>query len=241
VARLSAAEFFNTFAQLLTANPPHAADEPMMKELARIGIAPGKPWQADKALGADARQAFEDGAQSAAKRLDALEGRTGQPGKTGWTGGGLKAGRYGTDYNTRAAVARIGLGALPQEDAVYMLCHQDAEGHPLDGANKYRLHFDQGKTPPVRAFWSVTMYTDDGYFVANPIHRFAIGDRDPLVANPDGSLDLVIQREAPGADRAANWLPAPAGKFNLALRLYWPEEAVLRGVWTPPALLRESR
>jgi hypothetical protein len=85
------------------------------------------------------------------------------------------------------------------------------------------------------------MYTDDGYFVANPIHRFAIGDRDPLVANPDGSLDLVIQREAPGADRAANWLPAPAGKFNLALRLYWPEEAVLRGVWTPPALLRESR
>ena len=135
-------------------------------------------------------------------------------------------------------VARIGLGALPPEDAVYLASHQDADGQPFDGTHRYRLHFDKDQTPPVRAFWSLTMYSRDGYFVANPIRRFAIGDRDPLQLNADGSLDLYVQHDAPGGAKDANWLPAPEGVFNLNLRMYWPKDEVLAGKWVPPAVAR---
>jgi hypothetical protein len=86
--------------------------------------------------------------------------------------------------------------------------------------------------------WSVTAYDYDGYFIANPINRYAIGDRDSLKLNPDGSLDLYIQGENPGPDHESNWLPAGNGPFNLTIRLYWPEEAILSGSWHPPALQR---
>ncbi len=237
VERLAPVEFFTTFAGLLAANPPHKGDEPMMRDLARIGIAPRTPFRAD-ALGPDGLKALQDGAQAASKRLSAVDGRVGRPGKTGWTGGGGKVGRYGTDYAARALVARIGLGANPPEDAAYMHCQQDADGRPLNGASKYRIHFDKDQTPPVRAFWSVTMYSEDGYFIANPINRFAIGDRDPLKLNPDGSLDLYIQHEVPDNAKVANWLPAPEQEFNLSLRMYWPKEDVLAGRWIPPAVVR---
>jgi hypothetical protein len=103
---------------------------------------------------------------------------------------------------------------------------------------RYRMHFDKASLPPVRAFWSITAYDRDGYFIANPINRYAIGDRDPLKFNPDGSLDLYIQNQNPGSDRESNWLPAADGAFNLTLRLYWPEQAILSGTWHPPALER---
>ena len=239
VERLTPTEFFNTFVHLLTANPPHKGDEPMMKELARIGLVPGKPFRPES-LGAEGAKAVDEGAQAAIKLLASLDGSGGQPGKTGWTGGEMKAGRYGNDYATRARVARIGLGANPPEEAVYMHCHQDSEGHPLEGSNQYRIHFDKNRTPPVRAFWSVTMYSPDGYFIPNPINRFAIGDRDSLKLNPDGSLDLYIQREPPGGARNSNWLPAPPAKFNLSLRMYWPKDDVLTGKWIPPPVSRLS-
>jgi hypothetical protein len=207
--------------------------------MALVGISPGKRF-APEALGPEARNAFEDGVASAKAKLAAMEGRIGAAGKNGWSGGGTKVGRYGTDYATRAAVARIGLGALPPEDATYMHCHQDKEGQPLNGSYHYRIHFDKGQLPPVRAFWSVTMDSKDGYFLANPIRRFAIGDRDPLKFNDDGSLDLYIQRTAPGGERDFNWLPAPENEFNLSLRLYWPNEDVLSGTWSPPAVVREE-
>lgn len=237
VARLTPAEFFSTFAQLLVKNPPHKGDEPRMAELARIGIEPGKPFRPE-ALGPEGATAVDEGAQTAAKRLEAAEGALGRPGKTGWTGGGNKVGRYGTDYAARAVVARIGLGANPPEDAVYMHCAQDAEQHPLDGANQYRIHFEKNQTPPVRAFWSVTMYSEDGYFIPNSVNRFAIGDRDPLKFNDDGSLDLYIQHQAPAGAKDSNWLPAPPAKFNLSLRMYWPKDEVLGGKWVPPAVTR---
>src|SRR5579871_158163 len=237
VERLSAREFFDTFAQLLAANPPHPGDEAMMKDLARIGIEPGKSFHAD-AMGAGAAQAIDEGAHAAAERLSAMDGRAGSANRDGWSGFSLKVGRYGNDYEARAAVARIGLGALPPEDAIYMHSHQDAQGQEFDGAHKYRIHFDRGLTPPVRAFWSLTMYSPDGYFVLNPINRFAIGDRDKLEMNADGSLDIYIQHDAPGGSKDANWLPAPAGAFNLSLRMYWPKEEVTNRKWTPPGIHR---
>jgi len=246
IERLSPLEFFSTFATLLAANPPHPDDAPMMKDLARIGIVPGKPFD-PAALDPAAKLALEEGAQAASKSLNGGSGgssRRARPaGANGWSGGlaaGTTAvGRYGTNYASRAAVARGGLGANPPEDAVYMNCNQDSSGTALDGSNRYKLHFDKDKMPPVRAFWSLTMYGPDGFFVANPISRFAIGDRDALKFNADGSLDLYVDQSTPGPDKESNWLPAPAGPFNVMFRLYWPKDEVLTGKWFPPALVRQ--
>jgi len=239
VARLSSTEFFETFAHLLETNPPHPADAPMVAQLARAGIVPGRPFDSS-ALNPDQRKAFEEGARAASARLEALGsgGSGGKPGKTGWTEwNAAKVGRYGTDYVARAAVARIGLGANAPEDAIYLNCSVDADAKPFRGTNRYRIHFTKDSMPPVDAFWSITMYSDDGYFVKNPINRFAIGDRDPLKFNSDGSLDIYIQ-STEAKDR--NWLPSPEAGFNLTLRMYWPKQQVLSGNWTPPAVTREQ-
>lgn len=135
-------------------------------------------------------------------------------------------------------IAWVGLGANAAEDAVYPTARVDADGQPLNGANEYVLHFDKGRLPPAEAFWSLTLYNDRQSFVGNPINRYAIGDRDKLRYNPGGSLDIYIQNGSPGKDRESNWLPAPKDSFNLMLRLYWPEPAVLDGTWQPPAVKR---
>ncbi|HWE48704.1 MAG TPA: DUF1254 domain-containing protein [Bryobacteraceae bacterium] len=246
IARLGAAEFFTLFAGLLTANPAHPADAPTMQDLARIGIVPGKFDPSIVDATAAGKEAFEAGVQEATGRLNGSGGgprRIARSGANGWSGGlsdGTTAvGKYGTNYASRAAVARGGLGANPPEDAIYMSCAQDSTGEALDGSHKYRIHFDKGNLPPVRAFWSITMYGSDGFFIANPINRFAIGDRDPLKFNADGSLDLYVSQSAPESTLSSNWLPAPAGVFNLTLRLYWPMDAALSGKWVPASVIRQ--
>jgi hypothetical protein len=236
-ARMTAREFFQLSTELLAKNPPHSQDAPMMRRLARIGIVPGKPFAPD-ALGAEGLTALAEGAKQAADQLANLAARTPGDRIHGWTRGFSKeVGRYGVRYESRAEVARLGLGALPPEEAIYFSCCQEGTEHSLNGAHAYRLHFPAAQLPAVRAFWSLTLYGEDGYFVANSIHRFAIGDRDALKFNDDGSLDLFIQHDPPGEDRGTNWLPAPEGNFNLSLRLYWPSENVLRGRWIPPPLM----
>jgi hypothetical protein len=235
VAMLEAAEFFRIFADLLKSNPPHAGDEEMLRDLARIGILPGQAFRPES-LSTENLAALEQGAVNAKVRLSKLNGSLGQPGPTGWTGGKGKVGRYGNDYAIRAAVAKIGLGANPPEDATYLHCDLDASGQHLSGSKRYVIHFDKAELPPVRAFWSFTVYSDDGYFTENPLNRYAIGDRDALKYNSNGSLDLYLQNASPGAARESNWLPVPAGAFNLSLRLYWPKEEILSGKWIPPAV-----
>ena len=236
VAQLSPVAFFTLLAELLVKNPMQVGDEPMMAELRKIGITPGKFDPSP--LGPDGQKAIADGVAAAAARLGSLDGRDGKPGPTGWTGGSKFVGRYGTNYGIRAGVARIGLGANPPEDATYLNCHQDDQAQPLDGSRRYRIHFAKNEIPPVKAFWSVTVYDQQGYFAANPIHRFAIGDRDALKFNADGSLDIYIQHASPGPEEDSNWLPAPESVFNLSLRLYWPGDKILKGVWTPPVVQR---
>ncbi len=235
VAHMSPAEFFQSFAQLLVKNPPHAEDAPVMRELARIGIVAGRPFPAVK-LSPEELKAVDEGAQAAASAIDSFDSGKLPKGKTGWTLPG-HYGRYGTNYQVRALTARYFLGILPGEDAVYLSSARDSAGDPLHGGKRYTMHFEKGQTPPVRGFWSLTLYDDQGYFAANPIKRFAIGDRDALRVNADGSLDLYIQHDSPGADKESNWLPAPSAGFNLALRMYWPEPQVISGEWTPPAVV----
>jgi hypothetical protein len=236
VAQLSAVEFFRQVQRFLSRNPAHTGDGPMMKRLARIGLEAGRPFEPET-LGPEGIKALEAGAAAAVNRLKATS--VVQIGNN-WRGFSNRIGRYGTDYLARAQVARDGLGALPPEDAIYVSCSVDTNGRQFNGRNKYRLHFAAGEFPPVRAFWSLTLYDRDGYFAANSINRYAIGDRDPLERNPDGSLDLWIQHDGPGGNSDRNWLPAPEGEFNLILRMYWPEEKALNGRWIPPAVAQQQ-
>jgi hypothetical protein len=136
-------------------------------------------------------------------------------------------------------VTAIGLGANRPQDAVYPTSEMDAEGKPYDGANKYVMHFDKGQLPPVNGFWSLTMYNAEYFFIANPMNRYTLSARNDLKTNADGSVDLYLQNENPGPEKQSNWLPAPAGKFILMLRLYWPKEtppSIVDGTWTIPAV-----
>jgi hypothetical protein len=231
VAGMGALAFFARLAALMVANPPAEGDGPAMERFAAIGLAPGefappRGLVSEIAAGhAAGLAALADAERHAAAPTD------------GWTlHRGL--GAYGTDYGKRAAVAQFGLGANLDEDAIYPRAALDAEGRPLHGEHRYVLRFARGRTPPARAFWSLTMYDERQAFVDNPIDRYAIGDRDPLTPGDDGSLEILIQRESPGAGREGNWLPAPAGSFNVVLRVYWPAEAMLDGTWTPPGIAR---
>ena len=156
----------------------------------------------------------------------------------GWSMNTDTMGVYGNYYLKRAIVAQLGLGANLPEDAIYPLNLGDENGRPLDGASKYTIHFDKEALPPVDAFWSITLYDQEGYQVANNLNRFAVSSWMPFEYNPDGSLDLYFQTESPGADKEANWLPAPTGPFNLTMRLYAPKSDALTGKWNPPPVTK---
>ncbi len=228
VAKMDAATFFGRLAALLKDNPPAEADKPMVEKLSRLGIAPGKfdPQNA---------KALDRGAAAGWQRILAEAKKPQGKVVNGWDVMG-NIGRYGTNYPFRAVVALVGLGANLPEDAIYPHAKEDSDGKPLSGENRYVIHFPKGQLPPVNAFWSLTMYNAKQAFVANPIDRYAIGDRDKLKFNEDGSLTLYVQHESPGKEKESNWLPAPKDSFNLFMRLYWPKKAILDGSWTPPAV-----
>jgi len=157
----------------------------------------------------------------------------------GWQMNTDTMGVYGNFFLKRAIVALAGLGANQVDDAIYPLNISDADGKPVMAENNSVLHFNKDALPPVGAFWSLTLYDAEGFQVANPLNRFAIGDRDALKFNADGSLDLYVQHESPGADKVSNWLPAPqSGELGLTLRLYAPRPQVADGRWNPPAIKR---
>jgi hypothetical protein len=157
----------------------------------------------------------------------------------GWSMNTDTMGAYGNYYLKRAMVAQVGLGANLPEDAIYPLNLTDDSGKPLDGANKYKIHFDKETIPPAEAFWSITLYDPEGFQVPNPLNRFAVSSWMPFRYNPDGSLDIYFQNDSPGADNEANWLPAPKGPFNLTMRIYAPRSEALTGKWNPPPIVRE--
>ena len=147
--------------------------------------------------------------------------------------------RFGEDYLLRAAVAMDQIYIVEPEEALYPSARIDASGQALDGRHHYRLRFPLGTLPPVRAFWSITIYYAKGFMVPNPINRWAIGDRTPgLVLAPDGSLDILLQPAPPAGAMAANWLPTPKEAFMLLMRLYHPQAQALNGQWVPPAIER---
>lgn len=237
---LSAVEYFTLLAQLMKANPPSAKDEPELARFARIGLVAGQDFDASKLKADFAKRIPEVGFDRIMVQFKINR----EVKKINGWGFTTKTGIYGTDYLMRALVTAIGLGANRPQDAVYPTSLKAADGESYDGANKYVMHFPKGELPPVEGFWSLTMYDSNYFFVENPINRYSISARQDLKRNADGSVDLYVQHESPGADKESNWLPAPAGKFILMLRMYWPSESnpsILDGSWTiPPVTIAAS-
>jgi hypothetical protein len=235
IQQMRTLDFFNRLTRLMVANPPHAADAPVLLALAQIGVQIGQPvnwgwldqgavtlgrWIADYKIGQALKQPREL--------------------VNGWSTPPSNLGQYGTDYNTRIAVAMIGLGANLPEDAMYPSTQIDSRGETLQGRHRYRIHFAPGQRPPVKAFWSVTAYGLDDFLIDHPSRRHAVGSLHPLVANADGSLDLWIQAHAPQGPPLANWIPVKEdAPFLLNARLYGPLPEALQGGWHLPAVERQ--
>jgi hypothetical protein len=237
VFALDAAGYFSLGAELLAEHRPHAMDYPILDRLARIGFHAGQPFDIST-VGDAAREAFEQAVPAAQKTITDFQHKIGTH-ANGWQLLISGMGTYATDYLRRACVELIGLGANLAEDAVYPVVYTDADGHPFTGTNRYVWHMTADEIPPVNAFWSLTLYDDEGFQVANELDRFAIGDRDDLHFNADGSLDIHVQHDKPEGG-TSNWLPAPEGSFNLCARLYSPKPEVLNGSWAPAPVAKLS-
>jgi hypothetical protein len=245
VNAMDAAAYFKLFAELLKTNPPGAEDAPMVAKLAKIGVVPGQDFDAAK-LEPEVAKGLA-GAPKPAQ--DLIMGWL----KAGIAAGDLKlengwllttkTGLYGTSYLQRALITAIGLGANRPQDAIYPTSEGPDVVKKYSGARKYVMRFEKGHLPPVDGFWSLTMYDADYFFVANPLNRYTLSQRNKLKVNPDGSVDLLIQNESPGKDKESNWLPAPKGDFILMMRLYWPKEkppSILDGTWKIPEVKEVS-
>ena len=233
VNRMNAVEYFTLLAELMKANPPQHADRPALERFEKIGLVAGQDFDPSKLKG----DAVDLIPKVGFDRI-MLQFKINKEMKeiNGW-GFTTKTGIYGTDYLMRALITAIGLGANRPQDAVYPTSQKNEHGKAYDGSKKYVVHFEKGEVPPVSGFWSLTMYDENFFFVDNPLNRYSISPRQDLKMNDDGSLDLLLQHESPGADKENNWLPAPAGKFVLMLRLYWPNEndpSILDGTWVIP-------
>jgi hypothetical protein len=230
---MDAGTYFKLLAQLMRDNPPAKDDAPIVAKMAQIGIVPGQDFdiaQLDPAVA----QSLQSVPKAALTKISA-HSRTAGSDVNGWLFS-TKTGVYGTDYLQRAFIAAIGLGANRPQDAIYPTSEMAVTGQPYEGANKYVIHFPKGQMPPVNAFWSLTMYNADFYFVQNPLNRYTLSSRSKFRTNRDGSVDLFIQSTPPSKRMQSNWLPAPAGRFILMLRFYWPKEAIIDGTWKPPVV-----
>jgi hypothetical protein len=232
VNRMDTATYFKVLASLMKDNPPAAADASMVARMAKIGLVPGQDFDMNGMAKATA-DALRDVPKTGVEKIVGHFKQAGTA-ENGWVFS-LDTGQYGTDYLQRATITYFGLGANRPEDAVYPTSEVDGNGQPYDGAKAtYVMRFPAGQTPPVNGFWSLTMYDAEYFFYDNPLNRYTVSPRNDLKYNVDGSLDLYIQHESPGAEREGNWLPAPADRFVLMLRMYWPKEAILNGSWKVP-------
>jgi hypothetical protein len=223
--------------------PPHPDEVEMFERFAKIGIGPGLPFDTGT-LSPNHRAALARGVTSARTKMAEASESLGEN-INGWMSMDPFGNRkfYGDDYMKRAAAAMVGWGGNDRIEAHYPMARSDVDGNPFDGNAKYQLRFDT--RPPVRAFWSVTMYDTSydgtaGYLVESPINRYLISSTtEDLLLDHEGGLTITMQRGEPTdpAERA-NWLPTPEGRFYLALRMYWPKSDALDGTWDPPPVIR---
>lgn len=231
-------EFFNILNFVLQFCPTHSSEQDLIARFAKIDVGAGMNLDVDT-LSPELKTAIAQGIADAWSELAELKKQQLDTGKV--TSGDL----FGTreylknNYLYRMAAAVLGIFGNSKQEAMYPIYSIDAEGQPLNGANRYTLHFAANQFPPVNAFWSLTMYKlPESLLVANPLNRYLLNS--PMLPqfkrDADGGLTFYIQHESPGADREANWLPAPDGPFFCALRVYWPKPEAIEGAWKPPAM-----
>jgi hypothetical protein len=236
-------EFFNELNFALKYANVHPSEKAMLKEFEQIGVKPGQKFEYKK-LDPVVQAAIPKGIEAAWK--EALEFKTTQfdTGKmTSGDGFGTRDFMQGK-YLLRMLSAVFGIYGNTKEEAMYPAYFVDAAGQPLDGNQKYQLTFPAGQLPPVKSFWSITMYKlPESLLYDNEINRYLINSTmtDQLVKNKDGSITLYLQNTAPEAKYKANWLPTPKAPFAAFMRLYWPEQAALDGTWKEPPLKKVSK
>lgn len=234
----SSAQFFNVLNFLLQFDPVNPEEVELMAKFAKIGVGGGKVIDL-ATLSPDMKAALEGGiadawAEFATFKTDQIDTGKVTSGQVFGTRADLK-----NNYLYRMAAAVLGILGNTEAEAMYPIYNLGSDGKPLDGSKKYTMHFAKGDLPPVNAFWSLTMYEmPQSLLVANPINRYLLNS--PMLpqfkTDADGGITFYIQNESPGADKEANWLPAPAGPFSVVMRLYWPKEAAIDGSWKRPPM-----
>lgn len=234
VADMKPGLFFTMLMRLMAKYAPEQKDSLLLKDMASIGLVPDLNFRFSQL------DAFvQNGLRLVPLRGQVMIGQSAEKAgkvENGWRV--LETDIHKVDYLQRAIIAMLGIGALPPEVALYPTTSKDSEGRQLSGDCAYCIHFAKGKLPPVNAFWSLTMYDKDGFLIKNDLGRYALRDRDPLVYNKNGSLDLFVQHSPPSASQESNWLPAPEGDFELTLRMYMPKKSALKGKWKAPNIRR---
>jgi hypothetical protein len=234
-------DLFEVGMRAMGESPVPERDRAFLEQLAPLRLRPGRKFDL-RAFSKTEQRAILDGIEQGRTEIRRAGHRYGKS-VDGWTYAEPNLGNFGEDYLYRAFVALTGLAALEPVEAIYITGALDSDGQPLDGTHRYELTFPTGGLPPAGAFWSLAMYelTPEGraFFVKNPIERFSIGDRTRgLVTAADGTLTLYLQHDQPEGERAANWLPAPAGRMRLVLRAYEPGQALVEGRYRVPAVRR---
>jgi hypothetical protein len=232
-------EFFNILNFVLQFCPTHPSEKELMARFAKIGVGAGKTFDASK-LSPELKKAIEEGMADAWADFASLKKRV--------DGGEVTSGDvFGTreylknNYLFRMAAAVVGIFGNSKQEAMYPVYGVDSNGLKLDGANRYALRFAPGQLPPANAFWSLTMYEmPASLLVANPLNRYLLNSTmlPQFKRDADDGITFYIQHNSPGADKEANWLPAPKGPFAIFMRLYWPKAEALEGKWTAPPLKR---
>ena len=227
VKKMTPDAYFAYAAELLKVNGPHLVDQPQLARMKRLGIEAGRSFDVGS-VAPVIHQALQRAPTFGQSVLIAEWPKVGRT-ANGWVMN-TDSGVYGANYLKRGAVAMFEIGMNLPDDSIY----PDTGNTPLDGRNKYVIHFAKGALPPVNEFWSVTIYDLHGFTVPNPTDRYTLGDRSNLKTNADGSLDIYLQSENPGADKEPNWLPTPSQPFSLHARLYSPCSAAIDGTWAMP-------
>lgn len=160
----------------------------------------------------------------------------GVPAGNGWNRSVNNA-QYGLDYFNRTATAKSNMFENRPNETQYFYIDNDSTGAPLQGSRSYKVTFPAGQEPPVKGFWSLTLYNAEHFFHPNQLRRYSLGTKNKTLKRaPDGSLTLYAGAVSPGPDNEANWLPAPDGPFSLYIRAYWGDQGIIDGSWKPPAV-----
>jgi hypothetical protein len=223
--------FFDELPAVMKQVPPLPGEEALYNWIGSVLDAAAKD--------ADIKQTLKETAIAAERELitPLFQWRyNGRSAGNGWTSP-INGAEWGTDYLSRTGSAKANMYDNRPEETKYIYTDDDSQGQQLDGQNTYTVTFAKGQVPPVKGFWSLTLYDEYHFFHPNALNRYSLGTKNKtLKYNGDGSLTLYAGAKSPGADKESNWLPAPDGKFSLYIRAYWPDKAIIDGSWMPPAM-----